>query len=274
MDNPIKILSLGAGVQSSTIFLMSCFGEIEKIDAAMFADTGWEPRAVYEWLKFLKKEGLRYGVPIYEVSQGNLKNDALVSQVRGVKAAGKRWASLPFFTLGPSGERGMIRRQCTYEYKIRPLQKKQRELAGYKPRQRIPAGTVELWKGISLDEIKRAVMSRDKWVENYYPLIELRMTRHDCLLWFEKKGLPRPPRSSCIGCPYHHNNEWRQMRDNYPDEWQEAVAFDKAIRKCGGMRGDVFIHADRVPLDEVDLSTPEERGQLNWLDECVGVCGV
>lgn len=28
------------------------------------------------------------------------------------------------------------------------------------------------------------------------------------------------------------------------------------------------------PLRDVDLSTPEENGQVNWLDECDGMCGV
>lgn len=276
----MNILSLGAGVQSSTIFLMSCYGEIDRIDAAVFADTGWEPRKVYEWFEFLQAEGDKHGIPIHIVSQGNLRDDALNSQVRGVKANGCRWASMPYYTTDrETGKAGMIRRQCTYEYKIRPIEKKMRELAGYQPRQRIPAGTVEVWKGISTDEMQRATMSAVKWISFYYPLIELGMSRHDCLEWFRAKGLPLPPRSSCLGCPYHHNREWRMIRDEAPEEWAEVVAFDKAIRRCGGMRGDVFLHADRVPLDEVDLRTAEDAGQLrlfadNYRDECAGVCGV
>lgn len=38
----MRILSLGAGVQSSTLALMAEHGEIEKPDYAIFADTGWE----------------------------------------------------------------------------------------------------------------------------------------------------------------------------------------------------------------------------------------
>ena len=36
----LNVLSLGAGVQSSTLLLMSCRGVLPKLDAAIFADTG------------------------------------------------------------------------------------------------------------------------------------------------------------------------------------------------------------------------------------------
>ena len=64
------------------------------------------------------------------------------------------------------------------------------------------------------------------------------------------------------------------MRDNRPEEWDDAVQFDHAIREAGGMRGDTFLHADRIPLEMVDLSTAEDNGQLSMLDECEGMCGV
>ena len=41
----MRVLSLGAGVQSSTLLLMACHGELE-LDAAIFADTQWEPQWV------------------------------------------------------------------------------------------------------------------------------------------------------------------------------------------------------------------------------------
>ncbi len=300
VHDPMMILSLGAGVQSSTIFLMSCYGEIERIDSAIFADTGWETKAVYEWFKFLKSEGDKYGIEIHTVSVGNIKKDGLISKVRQID--GQRCASMPYFVLGPEEtgkidvlnnkkikvriisceggivtfrRLGMINRQCTGEYKIKPIQKLQRKLLGYKRYQRIPPGSMETWKGISTDEMKRASMSNDRWIEFYYPLIELRMSRGDCLNWFVKKGLPKPPRSACIGCPYHSNTEWRDLKINHPEDWKEAVEFDKIIRESGGLQGTVYLHADRIPLDEVDLTSIEDTGQMSIFgDECAGVCGV
>lgn len=51
---PIHILSLGAGVQSSTLALMAAAGEVTPMPvAAVFADTGDEPTSVYRWLDWL-----------------------------------------------------------------------------------------------------------------------------------------------------------------------------------------------------------------------------
>ena len=273
-DKTHKFLSLGAGVQSSTIFLMCCYGELEPIDAAVFADTMWEPKVVYKWLDFLISEGNKHGIKIHKVQSGNIRDDALISQVRGIKSKGQRkWMAMPLFTDNPDGSVGMIRRQCTSEYKIRPLEKKFRLLAGYKKYQRIPPGSIEVWKGISMDEANRASISDKKWITFYYPLIEKRMRRSDCRYWFTKRGLPQPPRSACLGCTYHSNREWRKIRDESPDEWRDVVAFDKAIRKCGGKRSDVFLHHDRIPLDEVNLDRDSSQLSL-FSDECMGVCGV
>ena len=52
----LKILSLGAGVQSTALLLMSIRGEVERFDCAIFADTGWEPAVVYEHLPWLTGE--------------------------------------------------------------------------------------------------------------------------------------------------------------------------------------------------------------------------
>lgn len=273
----LEVLSLGAGVQSTTVLLMSCEGELPKHDHAIFADTGWEPAAVYRHLEWLRGVAESHGIRFHVVQQGDLKDDALRSQVRGKASEGRRWASLPYFTLGSNDERGMIRRQCTYEYKIRPIERcLRRDVLGLKPRQRAPQEpVVRQWRGISLDEWQRVRKSGHRWMVTWHPLVEMRMTRQGCLQWMESHGYPEPPRSACIGCPFHHDNEWRDMRDNRPEEWQDAVEFDRAIRKCGGMRGDVFLHAQRVPLDEVDLSTDADRGQLTlWQDECQGICGV
>lgn len=52
----MRILSLGAGVQSTTLLLMSRHGDIAPLDGAVFADTGWEPQEVYRHLAWLEQE--------------------------------------------------------------------------------------------------------------------------------------------------------------------------------------------------------------------------
>jgi hypothetical protein len=58
----LRVLSLGAGVQSTTVALMIEKGEIPKVDCAIFADVKAEPQEVYKHLDWLKTE-LSY--PLY-----------------------------------------------------------------------------------------------------------------------------------------------------------------------------------------------------------------
>lgn len=273
----LRVLSLGAGVQSTTLALMAAEGRFGVMpDCAIFADTGWEPKAVYEHLAWLKSDNI-LPFPIHIVSSGNIRKDLLA---RG-SARAKRFITVPFFLLHANGGHGIGRRQCTTHYKIEPIRKKVRALLGVGPRSRIAEGSVEQWIGISRDELIRATPSKVRFITNRFPLLEERMSRTDCLAWLEARDYPVPPKSSCIGCPFHSDAMWRQMRNDDPEAWADAVEVDRAIRKpvdrpgCPKMRGEQFMHARRVPLDQVDLDTAEDRGQLNLFNhECEGLCGV
>lgn len=165
----IRVLSLGAGVQSTTLLLMSLRGDLPKLDAAVFADTQWEPNAVYthlEWLKGLCKNA---GLPLYTGTAGILRKDAIDFR-RMWKSADdgkkKRFASIPVFVRNDNGTQGRVKRQCTKEYKIEVVNKIiRREIMGLAPRQRAPKEpTIEHWFGITTDEAKRAVFP-GRWEE-------------------------------------------------------------------------------------------------------------
>jgi hypothetical protein len=257
----LTVISLGAGVQSTTMALMAAHGEILPMpDCAIFADTGWEPAAVYKHLDWLT------GVlpfPVHVVSAGDLRADTLARS----KATSGRVAAVPWYTLSPRGQEGMGRRQCTKEYKLRPIQRKIVELLDGRPK-----GGCELWIGISSDEAYRMKSSRVQYVINRWPLVESWINRRKCLAWMEAYGYPAPPKSSCIGCPFHADEQWRQLS---PAEFADAVMIDRAIRHQPGFRGQQFMHRSLKPLDKVDFSTAEDRGQLNlFLNECEGMCGV
>jgi len=280
MSEPIHVISLGAGVQSSTMALMAAHGEIEPMPAcAIFADTGWEPAAVYEWLAWLESQ---LPFPVVRVQKGNIREDQEMKQRSLGKAFPKgerlRCASMPFFVGdGAGGAEGITRRQCTAEYKIEPIDLYlKREILGLKPRQRAPK-TVQIvqWRGISADEASRMKPSRESWFSTRYPLaMEHRMSRQDCLRWMERKGYPVPPRSACLGCPYHSNDEWRAIRER-PEEWAQVVEFDKKIRWAGGMTRPTYLHRQCVPLEDVDLSTAADHGQRDLFgEECEGMCGL
>jgi len=272
-----NVLSLGAGVQSSTVLMMSIVGELPRLDGVIFANTGWEPRAVYENLEWLRQQCAAAAIPFYVVSRDNsIKADALRSMIGGVKYKGSHHASMPLHTMSSAGKKGMIRRQCTSEYKIRLIDRQSKLIAGLKPRARLPKSpVVRQWIGISADEALRARRSSAAWVELYYPLLDLNMRRMDCLDWMQDHGYPKPPRSACIGCPFHNDGEWRHMQQYAPDEFADAVQFDRNIRHADKMKSTVYLHQSCKPLDQIDFSNAEDHGQLNmFTNECAGVCGV
>lgn len=127
-----------------------------------------------------------------------------------------------------------------------------------------------------MDEIQRMKPSDVQYIVNRWPLVDdFRWTRQDCARYLLDEHGIVAPRSACIGCPYHSDREWRDLRDNAPAEFEDAVRFELEIQATGAaLRGKPFLHASRVPLSEVDLSTPEDRGQLNFDAECEGMCGV
>lgn len=299
--SPIRLraLSLGAGVQSTTMALMAAHGEIGPMpDCAIFADTGWEPKAVYDHLSWLMSPNV-LPFPVHIVAAGNIRAQLAAA------GEGERWASIPAFTrtVTPAGAEvpvldedddgkiiaigtrrtaketvsiGMIRRQYTTEFKIVPIRRKVRELAGLTRKRSPDHPVVEQWIGISTDEIIRAKPSFEAWQIKRFPLIEKRMSRADCLAWLTRHDYPLPPKSACIGCPFHDDARWRHMRDHDPDAWIDAVQIDRAIRTgLRGIRGEVFLHRSAVPLEAADLSTPADHGQLDlWVNECEGMCGV
>ncbi len=271
----IRVLSLGAGVQSSVVLLMSCRGELPKLDAAIFSDTGSEPQAVYEHLPWLEEQASAAGIPVHRVSNGSLKETAL---------NGTRFVSLPMFIKNPDGSAGMMRRQCTKEFKIVPIERFiRRELLGLKPGKPAPPRSVEHWFGISADELWRVKISTARWQVKEYPLVGLPTaylsqpySRRACREWFARNYPGRAlPRSSCTFCPFHSDEEWRAVRAN-PADWAEAVAFDKSIRgiRTGSIRGEGYLHPSLLPLDEVDFRTSEELGQGTLrFGDCMGECG-
>jgi hypothetical protein len=269
----LRVLSLGAGVQSTTLALMAAHGDVGPMpDCAIFADTGWEPQAVYDHLAWLRSPNV-LPFPVHIVSAGDMRADLLKA------ASGQRWTSIPAFTRSVARGRvtvGMIRRQCTKDYKIVPIRRKVRELAGLTRRRSPDFPVVEQWIGISSDEVVRMKPSFEAWQVNRWPLVEQRMSRQACLRWLERHGYPEPPKSSCIGCPFHADSLWRRLRDEEPTAWADAVAIDRVIRTgLRGIRGEVFLHRSAVPLDEADLTTAADAGQRDlFANECEGVCGV
>lgn len=264
----LNVISLGAGVQSSTMALMATAGEITPMpDGAIFADTMHEPRAVYDWLEWLQP---RLPFPVWRVSAGDLVADTL--RVRTSKRNGHNyWKNMiPTYSAD-----GMSPRKCTYDYKIIPITRKMRELC--RPKRMDPTILARQWIGISLDEAHRMKPSRWRWIQNVFPLVDRRLTRRDCLQWVESHGYPRPPKSACVFCPFHSDAVWKNLKENSPDEFAKAVQFERDMNKLSAISQKAslgeFLHPLRVPLDQVDFG--KEPSQMSFFgNECEGLCGV
>jgi hypothetical protein len=312
------IISLGAGVQSSTMALMAAHGEITPMpDCAIFADTQAEPQSVYTWLDWLEGQ---LPFPVIRVTAGSLADN--VTLMRRTKD-GRLFSqtNIPFFTKNADNSQGRIKyRSCTKDYKITPIIREVRNIVGidvlrqwrkdHRPELRIIAAyqralsaakkdkktalpafphdawascqndaLITQWIGISTDEATRMKPSREAWIKCVWPLIDARQSRTDCINWMRDNEYPEPPRSSCVFCPFHNDNEWRRLRDTEPAEFQKAVEFEikvqEAKRNSDNFRTVPYLHRSLVALEAVDLSTAEDRGQINLFEnECEGMCGV
>ena len=266
---PIRVLSMGWGVQTWTLAAMAALDEIEKPDYVVFADTTHEIEGTTlfasTWGPWLEDHGLRV------VASSSSKTDVS-------SATSSVW--IPAFTLSAEGAEGQLNRQCTQNWKVRVVRAFCRAELARRGIDGLPPGSVEMWMGISLDEIERMRDSDVKYIANRYPLIERRITRQQCEEWLLTHHLPIPPKSSCTFCPYRSPVGWQSIKRRGGPDWDKAVAVDTAIRDRRHNGHVLFLHPARKPLAEA-VVIPEDFGmsQVEMFDEGAmgcdgGICGV
>ena len=176
---------------------------------------------------------------------------------------------------------GIASRQCTTKYKVRPIKRFLRDRLGFTPGRRAPKHIqVEIWIGISADEVLRQKESRDEWATNRYPLVELGFSRAQLLNWFKENYPGRYlPRSSCIGCPYRTDGEWKWLKSHHPDAFAEAIFVDRALREVPVVKNAIarnssaFLHKSRTALSDVDFDVAADYDSY-MAEECEGLCGI
>lgn len=240
----LRVISLGWGVQSWGLCALSALGILPKVDFALFADTGWERTETLEfaarWTPWLKERGIQVVTvkgPYYAMSP-----------------LGDKWVTPPFYTRGPKGD-GMLLRTCTDRWKIRPMQKWQREELKRRGLSKTP-GVIEQWIGFTLDEAHRAKLNHVQYITNRYPFLEMLerpWTRGMVIKWLRDNDLEVPVKSSCIICPYHNDRQWREIQLAANGDWERAIAVDRAIRhrRPGYL---CYLCSDRKPLEEHDFT--------------------
>jgi hypothetical protein len=242
--------------------LMAAKGEIGPMPyCATFADTGDEPKSVYDWL--IQLEGW-LPFPVVKVSVGKLSLAA--TSPRPSKSGGYLKPSIPVF-FDTDGKRGHGQRHCTADFKITPVIRFANSVRR--------SGRVRQWMGISTDEAHRMKKSKIEWCDNVYPLVDADMSRTDCLTWMSDNGFPKPPRSACVFCPFHSDSEWLRLQVEEPDEFAAAVQFEKRYQEAAtqtALDGIPYLHVDRKPLDTINF-VPGQH-ELQFGNECEGMCGI
>lgn len=271
----IHVLSLGAGVQSTAVYLLAMEGKV-RLDAAVFADTQDEPVAVYEHLAWLQGLGGPGGPVIHVATKGKLSQS--LTTVESAKYGKRtRFAAVPFFTRKPDGEIGQTRRQCSKEYKVEVVERCiRRTILGLQPRQRVPKHTaVHQYIGISIDEARRSIGVKKRVKLAHFPLMEMGWTRADCSRYLASRVPHEVPRSACVYCPFHSDAEWMRVRA-VPEDWALALRVDEALRVEGAivnrnMDAQMFAHRTCKPLAEVEFRHEKQFNMFTL--ECEGMCG-
>ena len=254
---PRQVCSLGGGVASTALFLMSLHGEIENpAEAAVFADTGWERQSTLDTIKDLQSYAKGFDVPVYILRGANIRTNALDPTSKN--------GDLPFFTTNREGKQTQLRKFCTNEFKTYPIWRFFR--SEFKAHFKDP---VFCWLGYTMDEVHRMKPAKRKYIKRRYPLIEKRVYRETLYPYLEKYGFTDTAPSACIGCPFRRDAEYRQMPEH---EIQDAITFETEINERGMITGELDsplrLHRSLEPLSD----RPFENEQTDMFDDD-NLCG-
>ena len=228
----LRTISYGGGVQSTALLVLAAQGKLDDIiggpvDAALFANVG-EKAEHPKTLAYIRDIAMPWaaerGIPVHE-----LKRTTKDGQVRDLyehlvngTVAGKQSDIIPM-----RGESGApMSRGCTRDYKVMVVA---RWLKANGATAENPA-TVCI--GISTDEITRVSNKRQGNYERpVYPLIDLGLSRMDCIGVIADAGLPVPPKSACYFCPFTRPSQWAEMRRDQPEMFWKAAELENLMNE-------------------------------------------
>ena len=250
----MRIFSYGGGVQSTAVLVLTAQGKLQ-YDEFLFADVGADsenPGTLKYYDEIAVPFAAEHGIKLTRVENK-------ISVYSECMRNNRRIIIPIYLSGGRPGDRA-----CTVDKKIRRIASYIRKT--YKLKEHL------VGLGISTDEIHRAKIGVSKVLgsvtqTNEYPLIDLRLSRHDCQRIIAEVGLPIPPKSSCWFCPFHRPGYWKEMRQNDPEHFMKAVEMEKFINIKRNVLGRdiVFLHPALRPLEQaVDM----QGNFFNELENC------
>ena len=252
------IFSCGGGVQSTACLVLAAQGKIP-YRIFVFANVGDKaesPDTIQYIAEVLKPYAKQQGIEWIDV-QRKRRNGAVVDLFDELHRP-IRSIDIPVrMSNGAPGNRN-----CTVEFKIKPIAKWIKRNA---------PGCV-LGKGISTDEPHRATPSRESdGYTSAYPLIELGISRSDCLRIVREAGLPQPPKSSCWFCPYKTTDQWITIRREKPELFAATADLEKMLNQKRAAIGKDAIYISGVGARKalpISDAIPDQLGLFpEWIDE-------
>ena len=210
----MRVFSFGGGVQSTAVLVLAAQGNV-RYDHWVFSNVG-EDSENPDTLTYIRDVARpfaeRYGITIEEVR----RPETLLSwTLRREKSI-----ALPMYLTGG----GPGNRECTRHFKIRLIATWLRQRGASRDNPAV------LGLGISTDEFQRARSDSGFPSQTLeYPLLDRRISRADCLRLIADAGLPQPPKSACWFCPFHRVSDWRRMKHDNQDLFEQAVTLEKTL---------------------------------------------
>lgn len=253
----LRVVSYGGGVQSTALLVLAAQG---KIDYPIFlmsnvGDDSESPQT----LKYVAEVAHPYardnGLTMIEVCNTVHGNPVtLLSELNRTDV--DRWGMLPM-RLERSGAPG--NRKCTKDFKITPVY---RWLRANGATRKNPA---LLALGISTDEIQRAKPAYNELNPaqlKTYPLLELGISRTDCVDIISDAGLPVPGKSSCWFCPYTPPSEWQRRRQEDPVMFLSGVDLETRLsaRSEAHGHGKLFMAKKGMTLMDITNESSSDDG--------------
>lgn len=257
-----RYLSYGGGVQSTALIVLATQGRIDKVDAALFCNTGDDSEHP-DTLKYVRETMVPWaaerGITIHEI-QRVTKGEPQTLWGRIINHT-RDSLSEPIPVYGYTG--APLSRICTVDHKIRVLEKWIKTNAKELP--------VETFIGISIDEIERAKTAEPTYEIRRYPLLELGFNRIDCAKVIADAGLPVPPKSSCFFCPFHSMLTWAELRRDRPDLFNKAVELETTlnVRRAKRDKPPVYLTRKSKPLvDAVQIAPDSLFSEAEMAGQC------
>ena len=246
-DGPVHILSFGAGVNTVALMVL-LVRDKAPLDSVVFADTGGETPGTYESVGVARVYLEELGIPFETVQARPRGTDLYGTSIRRRVIPSVQW------------------RWCTRDFKVNPIHRYYKKLGKH----------INQYVGIAYDEVHRMKDSREDFVTNIYPLVDLRLSRQDCIDVIIDAGLPVPEKSGCYFCPFNSTERWRQLLDQHPTLFERAIALEENSKHFPRQRltDQMFRERDQVTLREYRerLILGTAGGQIPDGMACGGEC--